>query len=146
MRAFSCCVAGALLVFAKKRLFPVVARFGAIAVRRWPGVFLVDDLRRLFRRSLVLASSAALGKSTNRNESYHRHHQNLSYEPHHFRLCLLMPIARMGGRKRRAVTGGCKINATNANRQRPAFSRKVYQQARNFARFRVLSHLIVQAR
>ena len=83
----------AFLVFAKKRLFLVVAGFRAIAVRRRPGVFLIDDLRRVFRRSLVLASSAPLPESANGNEGHYRHHHNLSYELHHFRQGLLMPSA-----------------------------------------------------
>jgi len=85
------------LFAALKRLFLVVAGFGAIAVRRWPAVFLINDLLRLFGWPLVLATP--LRKSTNGNEGHYSHHHYLSHQPHHFRLSLLMPSCAHGREK-----------------------------------------------
>jgi predicted membrane protein len=48
------------LLFAEKRFFLVVARFGAIAVRRRPVVLLIDNLCRLFWRTLVLTATTII--------------------------------------------------------------------------------------
>jgi len=79
-------------------LFPVIG-LRPIVVLRWRPVVLavLDDHHRLFGGPLVLVF--ALRKRANRRDNQYHQHHDLSQKPHHFRRCLLMLFARMGGRR-----------------------------------------------